>query len=287
MKLNELFRNKKCVFSIECFPPKVADNYPKMQNVLREIKQYTSPDYISVTYGAGGSNNTVSTWQIASFIKNELNIESVAHLTCIGSEEKDVETVLDNLSRNGVQNVLALRGDISPTRQPSTVFRHASDLIGFAKTKGDFCFSGACYPEGHPESASKQDDLNALLIKQESGASHFITQLFFDNKMFFRFLNSARSVGVKVPVSCGIMPIVRLSQIERSVTLSASTLPSDFTKMISRYQDDENSLYLAGIDYASKQIRELIESGADGIHLYAMNNSDVAKKVYDNIKDLL
>lgn len=287
MKINQLFKNKKCVFSIECFPPKVADNYPKMQAVLREIKQFTSPDYISVTYGAGGSNNTVSTQEIASFIKNQLNVESVAHLTCIGSDKNAVESILDNLSKNGIENILALRGDVSPERQPSKDFKHASDLISFAKTKGDFCFSGACYPEGHPESSSKIDDLNSLLIKQESGASHFITQLFFDNKMFFRFLNQTRSIGVNVPISCGIMPIVRLSQIERTVKLSASTLPSDFTKMISRYQNDEKSLYLAGIDYASNQIRELIESGVDGIHLYAMNNSSVAKAVYDNISDLL
>lgn len=286
MKLGTLFNQKEVVLSIECFPPKEISSYEKMQSVLRNIKTL-NPDFISVTYGAGGSSGGVASSDIASFLKNDLSVESVAHVVCMGSEKDDMEKIVQNLKDKKIENVLALRGDESPFRPLSKTFKHASDLVTFFKERGDFFISGACYPEGHPESATPKKDVEALVLKQNAGCDHFFTQLFFDNNIFYRFLNRARKVGLSRPISAGIMPIVRASQIERTIKLSSASMPSDFTKMISRFQNDEKSLFDAGIDYAVSQIRDLIESGVDGIHLYAMNNFEVAKRVINGISDLL
>lgn len=286
MKIGDIFAKKSCVFSIECFPPKQVASYEKMQNTLSQMKTL-NPDFISVTYGAGGSLGGVASCDIASFIKNDLQVESVAHVVCMGSEFDTMEKIVADLIGAKIQNILALRGDESPFRPKSKSFAHASDLVTFIKKRGDFFISGACYPEGHPESANLTDDINGLLIKQNAGCDHFFSQMFFDNNQFYRFLNRARKNGLNKPISAGIMPIVRTSQIERTIKLSSASMPSEFTKMISLYQNDEQSLYQAGIDYAITQIRDLIESGADGIHLYAMNTFDVAKKVYEGICDLL
>ena len=188
----------------------------------------------------------------------------------------------------GVHDVLALRGDRTPSRPASPDFVHASDLTAFIKAyKPDFSVHGACYPEGHPEADTLRQDVENLCIKQAAGAEHLVTQLFFDNMHFYRFLNLARRAGITLPVSAGVMPIVKRSQIERTVALSSASLPSDFTRMISRWQDDPAALYDAGIEYAVRQLRDLIEGGADGVHLYAMNDAVVARKVYDGIRDLL
>ena len=196
--------------------------------------------------------------------------------------------ILDELEQAGVRDVLALRGDRTPTRPESPDFKHASDLTAFIKwKKPGFSVHGACYPEAHPEAATLQQDVENLRIKQANGAEHLLTQLFFDNMHFYRFLNLARRAGVTLPVSAGVMPIVKRSQIERTVALSSASLPSEFTRMVSRFQDDPDSLYEAGIEYAVNQLRDLIEGGADGVHLYAMNDANVAAKVYEGIKDLL
>ena len=183
---------------------------------------------------------------------------------------------------------VTLRGDRTPTRPESPDFAHASDLAQFVwQTQPEFDIHAACYPEGHPEAATLAQDVANLRFKQEAGATHLLTQLFFDNMHFYRFLNLARRAGITLPVSAGVMPIVKRSQIERTVALSSASLPSEFTRMISRYQDDPESLYAAGIDYAVQQLRDLIEGGADGVHLYAMNDAKVAAAVYEGIKDLL
>lgn len=287
MKLCEMFKQKPCVFSIECFPPKQAANYPKMQATLRQMAAL-HPDFISVTYGAGGSAGGVSTVEIASYIKNELEIEPVAHFVCMGSDERKMTADLAALARSGVQNVLALRGDATPLRPLSPDFVHASDLTAFIRYKQPgFGISGACYPEGHPESLSVQADLDGLKRKVEAGADHLISQLFFDNYQYYRFVNRARKAGLSVPVSAGVMPIVKKSQIERTVALSSASLPSEFTRMIARYQNDEQALFDAGVDYAVRQLRDLIEGGADGVHIYAMNNVAVAERIVDGIRDLL
>ena len=283
----QLFQEKSCVFSIECFPPKQTTKFADMQQTLRRMKEL-HPDFVSVTYGAGGSAGGVSSVQVANFLKNDLGILPLAHTICMGSDREKMAVQLDDLRAVGVHNVLALRGDHTPLRPESPDFHHASDLMEFIrKTAPDMEFSGACYPEGHPEAPSLTADVANLLHKQQAGAVHLVTQLFFDNGKFYRFLNMARKAGITLPVSAGIMPIVRRSQIERTVALSSASLPTEFTRMVSRWQDDPASLYKAGIDYAVHQLRDMIEGGADGVHLYAMNDADVAEAVYDGIRDLL
>lgn len=287
MTITEKFKAKRCVFSLECFPPKQTIHMEKLRATLHEMKKLT-PDFISVTFGAGGSAGGVSTVEVADLIQNELGIPALAHLICMGNDRTSAGKILDQLEQIGVRDVLALRGDRTPTRPQSPDFVHACDLTAFIKErKPDFSVHGACYPEGHPEAENLRQDVENLRSKQEAGAEHLITQLFFDNMHFYRFLNLARRAGITLPVSAGVMPIVKRSQIERTVALSSASLPSDFTRMISRWQDNPAALYDAGIDYAVQQLRDLIEGGAEGIHLYAMNDAVVAEKVYDGIRDLL
>ena len=285
--ISQLYRQKPCVFSIECFPPKQTTKFAAMQDTLRRMKAL-DPDLISVTYGAGGSAGGVSSVQVASFLKNELGIQPLAHVLCMGSDRQKAAAQLEALRAAGVRDVLALRGDRTPLRPESPDFHHACDLMDFIRdTAPDISFAGACYPEGHPEAESLAADVANLRHKQQAGASHLVSQLFFDNGKYYRFLNMARKAGVTLPISAGVMPIVRRSQIERTVALSSASLPSAFTRMISRWQDDPQSLYQAGIEYAVEQLRDLIEGGADGVHLYAMNDAGVAAAVYDGIRDLL
>lgn len=287
MKISQLFGTKPCVFSIECFPPKQTTQFAAMQDTLRRMAQL-HPDFISVTYGAGGSAGGVSTVEVARFLKQELGVEPIAHMICMGSDKVKAAALLDQLEAAGVDNVLALRGDRTPTRPESPDFAHASDLIAYVRSaKPGFDIHAACYPEGHPEAPTLAQDVANLRYKQEAGATHLLTQLFFDNGHFYRFLNMARRAGITLPVSAGVMPIVRRSQIERTVALSSASLPSDFTRMIARWQDDPVSLHKAGVEYAICQLRDLIEGGADGVHLYAMNDADVAAAIYDGIRDLL
>ena len=286
MYLNQLFQKKPCVFSIEVFPPKKngatpESLYPKLQELAK-----LSPDFISVTYGAGGNAADDSTCKIASYIKRELAIEPLAHLTCVNSGKEQIEDTLQQLRENGIENILALRGDINPNLPRKTDYRYASELAAAVHGAG-FNVVGACYPEGHVESETLKQDVENLHYKIEAGATHLITQLFFDNGVFYRFLNMARKAGISVPVEAGVMPIVSKSQVERTVALSSASLPSAFTKMISKYDQDEQALFDAGIDYAIRQLRDLIEGGADGVHLYAMNRPSVAKRVYEGIQDLL
>ena len=285
--ISQLYRQKPCVFSIECFTPKQTTKFAAMQDTLRRMKAL-DPDFISVTYGAGGSAGGVSSVQVASFLKNELGIQPLAHVLCMGSDRQKAAAQLEALRAAGVRDVLALRGDRTPLRPESPDFHHACDLMDFIRdTAPDISFAGACYPEGHPEAESLAADVANLRHKQQAGASHLVSQLFFDNGKYYRFLNMARKAGVTLPISAGVMPIVRRSQIERTVALSSASLPSAFTRMISRWQDDPQSLYQAGIEYAVEQLRDLIEGGADGVHLYAMNDAGVAAAVYDGIRDLL
>ena len=287
MTITEQFKAKRCVFSIECFPPRQTTQMDKLKATLQQM-QTLNPGFISVTFGAGGSAGGVSTAEVADYIQNELQIPTLAHLICMGNDQIRAAEILDQLEAVGVRDVLALRGDRSPTRPESPDFAHASDLAQFVwQTQPEFDIHAACYPEGHPEAATLAQDVANLRFKQEAGATHLLTQLFFDNMHFYRFLNLARRAGITLPVSAGVMPIVKRSQIERTVALSSASLPSEFTRMISRYQDDPESLYAAGIDYAVQQLRDLIEGGADGVHLYAMNDAKVAAAVYEGIKDLL
>lgn len=288
MYIRKIFARKPCVFSLEFFPPKQVLNWPKLQATLQQVSALR-PDFVSVTCSAGGSGvGGVSTCQVASYLKNQLNLEPLAHLTCATSDQASVETNLDQLFAAGVRNLMVLRGDRLPGMEQFPAFDHASDLARFARGHyGAFGLSGACYPEKHPEAETLRRDVEMLKLKQEQGVTHLITQMFFDNLHFYRFMNLIRKEGIDLPVSPGIMPIVRRSQIERTIALSSASVPDDLRRLLERWQDDPEGLYSAGIDYAIGQLRDLIEAGADGVHLYAMNNADVVERVYDGIRDLL
>lgn len=288
MRISEMFNNKKPVFSLEIFPPKKKANIDTIYNAVAELA-VCKPDFISVTYGAGGNMADNSTCEIASNIKKNYGIEGVAHLTCVNSSKDDVKEMISRFHQANIKNVLALRGDIVPDQPEKHDFKHANELAIEIQRKcqDDLDILGACYPEGHYESRSLDEDINNLKYKIGAGVNVLITQLFFDNKKFYEFIGKARMMGIKVPVSAGIMPIVNSRQIERTVALSGASLPSEFSKMISTYEYDPEGLFEAGIEYAVKQIRDLITNGVDGIHLYTMNNPKVALKVHDAIRDML
>lgn len=287
MLLYEMFAQSPCVFSIEVFPPQRSKGTPEsLYPVLNQLSAL-QPDYMSVTYGAGGTAAGDDTCQIACYLKNTLKIEPLAHLTCVNADGDEVVRTLQKLKANDVRNILALRGDISPDTPRKNEFRYASDLVRFIHSQGAYNLAGACYPEGHVESESLTQDLDNLQHKIQAGLSHLVTQLFFDNGSFYRSLNMMRKKGYAVPVQAGIMPIVNTRQVQRTIALSSASMPPSLTKMLSRYDHDPASLYLAGIEFAVNQIRDLITGGADGIHLYAMNNPEVAAGVYEGIKDLL
>ena len=286
MKLAELFNGDKTVFSLEVFPPKRDNPIETIYKTLDEL-QDVQPDFISVTYGASGSLADNSTCEIASAIKHKYGIESAAHLTCVNSTREEVSEVLKRLHDNGVENILALRGDVVPDVPPKEDFKHASQLITFIKESPyEFGISGACYPEGHLDSRTQVEDILNLKKKVEAGAEHLISQLFFDNELFYDFLDKVRIAGIEVPVEAGIMPVVNKKQIERMVSLCGASLPRKFTKMMSRYENKPEAMRDAGIAYAVNQIADLVSQGVDGIHLYTMNNPYIAKRISESVKSL-
>jgi len=287
MKIRDKFTGERTVFSFEVFPPKRDGSLDKIYEALGRMAEL-SPDFISVTYGAGGSVRDHKTEEIASWIKNELGVESAAHLTCVNSDADDVLYILDKLHKGGVENVLALRGDRTEGQEPRNVFPHASDLAAFIRANDpDIGISGACYPEGHPESPDMISDIKNLRTKVDAGAEHLVSQLFFDNSVFYDFREKARIAGIETPIEAGIMPVVNQKQIERMVSLCGASLPAKFTRMMSRYGDRDEAIRDAGIAYAIDQIIDLIVHGVDGIHLYTMNDPDIAKRIHAGIKNLL
>lgn len=288
MKIPELFEQKKPVFSFEIFPPKRESNIESIYRTVEGLKE-CNPDFISVTYGAGGSENNYFTCDIASRIKHEYGIEPLAHLTCVNSSKLDVRIMIERFIDAEIENIMALRGDIIPGIERQEDFEHANDLAIELQRKCQERIEilGACYPEGHYQSKSIDEDIQNLKYKIGAGVKVLITQLFFDNDKFYSYLGKARNMGIKIPVTAGIMPIVKKSQIEKTIKLSGSSIPAEFAAMIDKYQDDPESLYDAGIDYAIRQVRDLILNGTDGIHIYTMNNADVARRVHSGVKDLL
>jgi methylenetetrahydrofolate reductase (NADPH) len=283
MKISEIFK-KKTVLSYEVFPPKRTSPIATIFDTLDALKGL-NPDYISVTYGAGGSDNCQSTLSVAAAIK-KYNIESVAHLPCVNLAKTEVLSLLEALKANGIDNILALRGDASAGIQPKLDFKHASDLIAFIKKNGDFNIIGACYPEGHIESGGIINDIRHLKTKVDAGADQLITQLFFDNEYFYAFRDRARHAGIHVPIEAGIMPVVNRRQIERMVTLCGVNLPKKYVKIMEKYEDKPDAMRDAGIAYAIDQIVDLTAQGIDGIHLYTMNNPFVAYKIHAAISSL-
>ena len=285
MKIKDLFNQGRPVFSCEVFPPKKTapvDSIYKTLDGLKDIK----PDFISVTFGAGGSQVNRSTREIASIIQNKYGIPAMAHLTCVNATKGEVTALLAGLKEEGVENVLALRGDRNPDLPPKTDFLHADELVSFILRRGDFGVSAACYPEGHLESPDLLSDMRYLKQKVDAGAEHLISQLFFDNEDFFRFVERCRIAGIDVPIEAGVMPVLNKSSIERMVSLCGASIPRKLARLLAKYGDHPEAMRQAGLAYAVEQIADLIAGGVDGIHLYTMNNPAVAKQISDSISSI-
>jgi methylenetetrahydrofolate reductase (NADPH) len=277
MRTSELFKEKKTL-SFEIFPPKRTSPADTIYWTLDGLKEL-EPDFISVTYGAGGNDNSGNTFKIARSIKVDYGIESVVHLAAIGLTKQDVIGILNGLKEADIENILALRGDTNPNITRQGNFRYASDLIEFINENGDFNIIGACYPEVHGEARNADEDILALKRKVDAGAGSLITQLFFDNRHFYNFMERARAAGVGVPVEAGIMPVTNRAQVERMVSLCGAEIPVKLRRIIERYEHNPAALRDAGIAYAVNQIVDLFTQGADGIHLYTMNNPYVTHRI--------
>jgi methylenetetrahydrofolate reductase (NADPH) len=265
--------------SFEIFPPKKELSAESALRVADELAQL-SPDFISVTYGAGGST-AKNTLEVASYIQNEKKTPVLAHLTCLGAPLAEIDSLLTRMRASGISKVLALRGDKPSSGECYRDFTFAADLVRYIKSRGGFSVGAACYPEGHPESPDKERDILYLKEKCEAGAEFLITQFFFDNRLFEAFLEKARAAGITAPVLAGIMPVTHASQITKMAALSCATIPADLQKLLYRYQDDPDSLTAAGVHYAVNQCAAL--TGHDGLHLYTMNKPSVAKAIVSEL----
>lgn len=276
--------NKRSV-SFEVFPPKKDGEFEAAFEILDELGKL-SPDFISVTYGAGGSRSG-KTVEIASYIQNKLGIDAMAHMTCVGSKRESLLEVAKALKENNVKYVLALRGDrprdMTDEQFNSRDFAHASDMMDFLRTNTDLKLAGACYPEKHFESFSMESDLNNLKKKQDAGAQFFVSQLFFDNDYYYSFLEKASKKGIKIPICAGIMPITSAKQIGTTISLSGSSVPKALADIIATYGENPDDMRKAGIDYAIRQIRDLQENGVNDVHIYTMNKPKMAAEIMESI----
>ena len=283
--ITKLTENRNTL-SFEVFPPKKDGEFEKAFEVLDALGRL-KPDYISVTYGAGGSR-AGKTVEIASYIQNTLHIEAVAHMTCVGSKQEQLLEVYRELRSHNVSHVLALRGDrpkdMSDEQYGARDFEHASDMMAFLKENTDLHLAGACYPEKHYECFSMESDLNNLKKKQDAGAEFFISQLFLDNDFYYSFLEKASKKGITVPICAGIMPITSVKQIGTSITLSGSSVPKAMSDILATYGDNSDDMRKAGVDYAIRQIRDLQENGVRHIHLYSMNRPKTTAEIVAGIQ---
>lgn len=283
MKTSELFKLKP-VLSFEVFPPKSTTPVESIYQTIDELK-HLKPDFISVTYGAGGSKNN-ATIDICGAIKNKYSIEAAAHLPCMYLTKQRALEQIEKLKAAGIENVLALRGDVNPDAEPQHDFAHACDLVSFIRENSELNVIGACYPETHPESGNMIEEIRHLKTKVDAGCSHLISQLFFDNEDFYRFYENTRIAGIDVPIEAGIMPVTNTKQIQRMVSITHAKLPKKFVRIMEKYENDPIALRDAGIAYAVSQIVDLIANDVDGIHLYTMNRPFVAAKICEAVQTL-
>lgn len=286
MKLTQILTGAKPSLSFEVFPPKTSDTFETVKHAVAEIAAL-KPSYMSVTYGAGGGTSQY-TVQIAENLKRQ-GVTPLAHLTCISSNKENVYQMLTNLKQAGIENILALRGDI-PQGQTleNPTYQYASDLIQEIKAfDSDFCIGGACYPENHPESGSSRQDIDNLKKKVDAGCEFLTTQMFFDNNILYNFMYRALRAGVNVPVVAGIMPVTNANQIKRICAISGNQLPQQFLRIVDRYGDDPLSMKQAGIAFATQQIVDLFANGINAVHVYSMNKPDIAKAIQDNVCHLI
>ena len=286
MKISEIYKNNKRSLSFEIFPPKKDTELSSIDETLKVLCEL-NPDFISVTFGAGGSANSNRTIEIAKNIKKNYGIEPVVHLTSLHYDKSEIDEFATAMREAGIENILALRGDRSPNAPEKNVFPHASDLIEYLKSKYDFCVLGACYPECHPESSDRVNDLKSLKTKVDSGAEVLVSQLFFENRIFYDFAERCKIAGIDVPVIPGIMPVINANQIKRMINLCNASFPERFCRIIRRYENNSEALFDAGMTYALTQIIDLIADGIPGIHLYTMNNPKVAKRICDGIRNIV
>lgn len=286
MKISDIYGKNRKSLSFEIFPPKKDSELKNIDETL-DILCELNPDYISVTFGAGGSANCNRTIELAKKIKHEYHVEPVVHLTCLHYSKAEIDEFAKILAYEGIENILALRGDRNPNVLERDDFKHASDLISYLKQKDEFCLLGACYPECHPESDNRISEMKYIKEKVNAGAETLLSQLFFDNKHFFRFLEDCRIAEINVPIIAGIMPVINASQIKRMVTMCGASFPDRFQKIISKYENNKAALFDAGMSYALSQIIDLLVSDIDGIHLYTMNNPTVARKICEGIHNIV
>ena len=287
MKIRDILKNEKPHISFEVFPPKTDAGYDSVLAATEKIAALR-PSFISVTYGAGGgtSKNTVS---IASHIKDDFGVTSLAHLTCVSSTKDEVHKVIEQLKEKGIRNILALRGDIPAESEfplPNH-YRYASELIEDIRRQGDFCIGAACYPEGHVETEHKKDDIRNLKHKVDCGVDFLTTQMFFDNNILYNFLYRIREKGITIPVLPGIMPVTNKKQIARIGGMSGTALPERFRAIVDRFGDNQGAMQQAGIAYATDQIIDLIANGVNHIHVYSMNKPEVAGAIINNLSEIL
>lgn len=281
MRLSTLFQNRKPVVSHEIFPPKMET---PLETILQKLDRFAamSPDFMSVTYGAGGSGKG-RTIELASRLRQSHGVESMAHFTCVGHSVAQIDEMIAELQAQGIENILALRGD-PPRDQPNfdfstNAFRYASELIAHIRSKADFCIAAAAYVEGHVDARRVSEDLQHLKTKVEAGVDFLMTQLFFDNRQFHDFMERIRSMGIHVPVTAGIMPVLKADQIKRMASLAGASLPAGLVLMMDKFGDNPEDMKKAGIEYAAGQIRDLVANGADGIHVLTMNRPDETEQI--------
>lgn len=277
--------HKQTGISFEVFPPKKDEEFENAYQVMQGLGRL-NPDFISCTYGAGGSRAS-KTIEIASFIQKELHINAIAHITCVGFTKEDLQRNCDALKDAGINHVLALRGDrpqtMSDEQYDNREFYYATDLVCYLNEHTDLKIAGACYPEKHYEAPSYEEDLRHLKEKVDAGVGSLISQMFFNNDFFYRFLDKIHAMGIDVPVHAGIMPITSSKQLGTSVTLSGSSIPKKLADIIAKYGDDKEDMRRAGVDYAIQQILDLKEHGTDGIHIYTMNRVKTTSEIMAQI----
>ena len=284
MRIAEQFEQGRPVFSFEFFPPKTPEAVGALYRTIREDLAPLRPTFVSVTYGAGGSTQDL-TVELVSAIKYKLGIEAMCHLTCVGHSAAELVQVLDRLQANGIDNVLALRGD--PPRgqeyfeRPADGFGYAQELTRFIRSRYDFCLGGGCYPEGHPDCPDRAEDLGHLREKVDAGAEFLISQLFFEPEVYFAFVERARAAGIGVPIVPGILPVLSLPQIERFTALCGASIPDKLRAQLEAGDDDH--AVATGIEWASEQCSELLSGGAPGIHFYSLNRSQSVRGILDNL----
>ena len=290
MKIIDLLTENKLTLSFEVFPPKTESVFDSVKHATEEIAKL-SPSFMSVTYGAGGGTSKY-TLEIAKNIKERYGVPTLAHLTCVSSTKETVAEKIEAMKSAGIENVMALRGDLTPELESSDrsawAYRHAIDLIRDIKESGaDFCIGGACYPEIHPESADQKEDIKYLKEKVDAGCDFLTTQMFFDNNLLYNFLYKIREAGITVPIIPGVMPITNANQVERAIKLSGSFMPQRFKSIVDKFGHSPEAMKQAGIAYATDQIIDLFANGITNVHVYSMNKPDVAAKIQSNLSYIL